>query len=663
MDNTLHRNLTVILLTFNEENNITRVLNNLRWVERIVVVDSFSTDRTLQILEKYPNVSIHYRQFDSFAGQCNYALTLTDTDWVLSLDADYVLPKEFAKEVQFFVDKNDSENVAYFCCFHFLVFGKKLLNDNTTPRAVLFKPAYCTYYDDGHAHRLKINGAAGNFKSRILHDDRKSLSRWLNSQSVYSLKETQKLTGASNLESSFISNIRKTKILAPLFIFFYCLFIKGLIFNGWRGWYYTLQRTIVEMLFALRLIEHDSFQNTDTEDEIRQEQTQRVFLELDKNKPHPLKILHITPSYKPAYVYGGPIESVAKLCEGLIQAEQNVHVYTTTANGDTELPVVPNETVLVDGVPVTYFTRITKDNTYMSPRLWKRVYDTCRDYDLVHIHSWWNAIAIISAMICHARKVKVVLSPRGMLSDYIFNSTNSRLKKIVHSIVGRNALKKSHFHATAPIEFEECTRLILGWQGFMVPNLITLPSIPVEKTTNEVFTLLFLSRIHPKKGIEFLIEALLSLNNIVLKIAGSGDEDYIDQLKQKVKALGVEKKVVWLGWKGREEKFIELMKADLFVLISYNENFANSVIESLHMGTPVLISDMVGLAPFIKETKMGWITDLDSKEVAGKLQFIMGETVERQRIQKESRQVVDTAFSEKRLIVQYIEQYEAYIAS
>ena len=59
---------------------------------------------------------------------------------------------------------------------------------------------------------------------------------------------------------SFTSKLRKTKILAPVFVFFYCLFVKGLIFSGWRGWHYTLQRTLVEILLALRLTEQDHFE-------------------------------------------------------------------------------------------------------------------------------------------------------------------------------------------------------------------------------------------------------------------------------------------------------------------------------------------------------------------------------------------------------------------
>ena len=375
-----------------------------------------------------------------------------------------------------------------------------------------------------------------------------------------------------------------------------------------------------------------------------------------------MKILQIVPSYKPAYVYGGPIESVARLCEGLVNDGQTVHVYTTTANGATELAVKPNETVLVDGVPVTYFRRITKDNSHISPRLWQQLYATCRNYDVVHIHSWWNPLVIVAAMICHARNVKVIVSPRGMLSEYIIHSTNKGLKKLVHNITGRRALAKSRFHATSAIEFEECKRLIPGWQGFIIPNIVSLPVLPIQKIKNERFTLLFLSRVHPKKGIEFLLEAIQTCENILLRIAGSGDETYINQLKQKIKRLGIEDKVEWIGWKDRTAKFEELMKADLFVLISHNENFANSVIESLYMGTPVLLSNQVGLAPFVREEKMGWTTALDASEVAANLQSIPKQSEQLQWIQENSRAVVERVFSEQKLIRQYIEQFQLIIS-
>jgi glycosyltransferase involved in cell wall biosynthesis len=250
--------LQALIITKNEEPNIQRVLNKLTWIEKVVVLDSFSTDATLEILAAFPNVSVRQRAFDTFAGQCNYGLDLMDSEWVLSLDADYVLTDEFIAETQRFLKLNDPDISAYCTRFKFLIYGKELLSNNTTSRPVLFRRSACAYVDDGHAHRLIVNGNEKPYKSFILHDDRKSLSTWLSNQDKYSIREREKLLNGDNTNSMIIK-IRRTKVFAPIIVFFYCLLVKGLIFNGWFGWYYTLQRTMVEMLFALRMIEKDEF--------------------------------------------------------------------------------------------------------------------------------------------------------------------------------------------------------------------------------------------------------------------------------------------------------------------------------------------------------------------------------------------------------------------
>jgi glycosyltransferase involved in cell wall biosynthesis len=256
MELTKSTSLTALILTKNEEPNLNRVLKKLTWLEKVVILDSFSTDSTIEIASSYPNVVLHQRAFDTFATQCNYGLSLITSEWVLSLDADYVLTDNFIAEAKKFIQ--DRNKTAYMVRFKFLVFGKKLLGDNTTPRAVLFRLSKCNYYDDGHCHRLSINGDIGNFNSYILHDDRKSLSRWLSNQDGYSIKESEKLLNSGSAPLSLSSKIRKTKVLAPFIVFFHCLFVKGLIFNGWIGWHYTLQRTLVEILLAIRLIEEES---------------------------------------------------------------------------------------------------------------------------------------------------------------------------------------------------------------------------------------------------------------------------------------------------------------------------------------------------------------------------------------------------------------------
>lgn len=245
--------LTGLILTWNEEANIGRVLEKLHWLEKIVIVDSGSTDDTLSIIKSYSNTEIFYRKFDTHANQWNYALSLCTSEWILSLDADYILTQNFIEEMVDFIKSKDHS--AFNAAFEFCVFGKPVGKNNTTPRPVLFRKSCCIYYDKGHTQRLKINGTTGNFKNKIIHDDRKPLTRWLSNQASYSIKEAEMLNGTSNVHLPFIFKLRKTKIFAPFLVFFYCLFIQGLIFKGWRGWHYTLQRTIVEMLIALRLIE------------------------------------------------------------------------------------------------------------------------------------------------------------------------------------------------------------------------------------------------------------------------------------------------------------------------------------------------------------------------------------------------------------------------
>lgn len=371
-----------------------------------------------------------------------------------------------------------------------------------------------------------------------------------------------------------------------------------------------------------------------------------------------MKILHIIPSYKPAYIYAGVIESVSRLCEGLAEAGHIVHVFTTTANGKIELEVTPGMEVDVNGVKVKYFRRITKDPTHVSPALWVHLLKHCREYDVVHIHTWWNFLVVIAAWICHLEHKRIIISPRGMLSRYIFTSTNVRSKKWLHRVIGRKALQKSVFHATAQSEFEECTQLIKGWKGFLLPNILMLPTCEIRKQVNSTFTLIFLSRVHPKKGLELLFDAMKDLPfDIKLKIAGSGEESYVDVLKKHIHHLGLTEKVDWLGWKDRNEKFQELMQSDAFVLTSYNENFANVVIEALHVGTPVLISEQIGLAPFVSENNLGWVTSLDVKSIRDGIIEAHNDNAKREMVNKNGRWIIESFFSQSMLIRQYVDNY------
>jgi len=91
--------ITPLILTFNEAPNIDRTLQRLSWASTIVVIDSYSSDETLEILQSYPQIQIFQRKFDTHTNQWNYGLQQVKSEWVLSLDADYMLTDDLIAEI------------------------------------------------------------------------------------------------------------------------------------------------------------------------------------------------------------------------------------------------------------------------------------------------------------------------------------------------------------------------------------------------------------------------------------------------------------------------------------------------------------------------------------------------------------------------------------
>ncbi|MDJ0734451.1 MAG: glycosyltransferase family 2 protein [Nostocaceae cyanobacterium] len=245
--------ITPLILTYNESFNINRTLKNLTWAKTIVVIDSYSTDRTLEILHSYPQVQVFQREFDTHTNQWNYGLEEVKSQWVLSLDADYIVTDELISEIKELPENTEIDG--YFARFKYCVFGKPLRGSILPPRQVLFRKDKSVYIDDGHTQLLEVKGKSAMLSGYIHHDDRKPLTRWLWAQDRYMIIEAKKLLETPKSELSLGDRIRKQKILAPFVILFYCLILKGGILDGWHGWYYAFQRMLAEIILSIRLIE------------------------------------------------------------------------------------------------------------------------------------------------------------------------------------------------------------------------------------------------------------------------------------------------------------------------------------------------------------------------------------------------------------------------
>ncbi len=250
--------ITPLILTYNEAPNIGRTLRHLGWAKKIIVIDNYSTDETLDILKSCPQVQVFQRKFDTHTRQWNYGLEQVKSEWVLSLDADYILTDELIAEIKAL--KTDTEINGYFAKFKYCVFGKPLRGTILPPRQVLFRKEKSIHIDDGHAPLLQVNGKSATLSSCIHHDDRKPLSRWLWAQDLYMIIEAKKLTQTPKNELNLADRIRRQKILAPFVILFYCLIIKGGILDGFHGCYYAFQRMLAEMILSVRLIEFEKLQ-------------------------------------------------------------------------------------------------------------------------------------------------------------------------------------------------------------------------------------------------------------------------------------------------------------------------------------------------------------------------------------------------------------------
>ena len=249
--------ITPVILTLNEAANIGRSLERLAWARRVVIVDSHSTDGTLAIARKFPNVDIFQRVFDGHARQWSFAVEETGiaTDWILRLDADYLVEPELRDELAALPSKSDT--AAYEIAFTYCIEGKPLRGSLYAPQPVLFRRGAAHFVQDGHTEKIHPTGPVVRLEGRLLHDDRKSFAHWFKSQKRYQVQEAVKLTTLPWRELGWPDRIRRTRLLGPPAVAVHCLFTKGLLFDGKPGLVYTTQRLIAELLLSFYLLRGD----------------------------------------------------------------------------------------------------------------------------------------------------------------------------------------------------------------------------------------------------------------------------------------------------------------------------------------------------------------------------------------------------------------------
>lgn len=387
-----------------------------------------------------------------------------------------------------------------------------------------------------------------------------------------------------------------------------------------------------------------------------------------------MKILQIIPSI--ALIYGGPSQMIRGLSAALAKQGVDVTILTTNSNGDFgQLPLsVPLAQPLKEqGYEVIYFNCSPFRRYKFSLGLLNWLWHHGQDYDLAHIHALFSPISTAAATLCRLKKLPYILRPLGTL-DPLDLRKKQALKKIYGNLLERPNLQgAAAIHFTTQQEANVSERYGTNSPAVILPLGVTLPSLPDLEpcqlpsntaTDQQIPTLLFLSRIDPKKGLELLISALENLKRVGVDfhfiLAGSNpqDPDYEQQILAQVQASTIATDTAIVGFVEGEAKWYLLKKADLLILPSYYENFGIVVAEAMAVGTSVLISNQVYIWPAVKAAEAGWICSCELQSLTEQIQVALKDRQELKRRGENARMLATEQYTWPAIAAQTITTYQ-----
>ena len=382
-----------------------------------------------------------------------------------------------------------------------------------------------------------------------------------------------------------------------------------------------------------------------------------------------MKLLHVAASYLPAVRYGGTIASVHGLCRSLAARGHDVHVCTTSVNGDTDSPVPHNTPVDIDGVKVWYFQSPRFRRVYWAPSMRQHLRTHVAEFDLLHTHAMYLWPLWAAARRAHAARVPYVVSPRGMLEKGLIEQKSALLKAGLIAFVERRTFERAAaIHVTSAREADEaamfgfrlrCVREIPNGAD-LDPETGTVPEA-IRQIVNGPPYVLFLGRINWKKGLDRLLAAFARLDDGRLVIAGTDDDHYRPALEERAQLLGLADRVTFTGPVHDAGKASLLTGAQLLVLPSYSENFGNVVLEAMAAGRPVIVTPEVGLAPVVASIGAGLVAEGGPESLSRAMAALLGDPAQRLEMGRRGQRAVAEQFTWPAVAAQMESLYQSVI--
>jgi len=330
-----------------------------------------------------------------------------------------------------------------------------------------------------------------------------------------------------------------------------------------------------------------------------------------------MQILQIIPYFYPATDIGGTASVVWETSKLLVQQGHNVTVYTTDVGDKAKrLDVVSNRKISIDGVDVIYFRNIINslafiNHLYLPPKFFGESYRNIKNFDIIHLHEVYTLMHVWAAMLANNYRIPYVISAHGTASlvreagrikrKLLFNLFfGRRMFTDAKKVIALTAYEKSVYRQmNVPLE-----KIAVIPNGINIDEFSNLPPKSVfrgkHKIKNNTKILLYMGRIHPKKGIELLVGAMRMLTKVrkdlLLVIAGPvEDKNYYKFLRDLIGKFKLEKDILILDALSYQEKLSAFAAADIFVLTSYGEGLPISLLEAGASGLPLLVSKRCNL--------------------------------------------------------------------
>jgi len=352
-----------------------------------------------------------------------------------------------------------------------------------------------------------------------------------------------------------------------------------------------------------------------------------------------------------------------------------VNIATTDDDGPGERVNVPLEKFVPGpaGAPTIYFPKSTETyKTSWSMARWLRRHVS--DYDVIHIHALFSFSSFAAARAARKAGVPYIVRPLGVLNRWSLENRKRLIKQWSLAAIELPILRgAAAIHYTAEAEKSEAAEAhphIAKMRSVIIPIPVEPAAAAVDSTTahrtpDDRRVILFLSRLHAKKGPELLLQAFQEVRaefpDVVLIMAGNGDENYVARLREQARMLGCDDGIEWAGFVTGADKAALLARATIFVLPSYSENFGIAAAEAMAAGVPSILSEGIAIAPGASREQAALLVSPEPKVIAVAIRRLLTDGALRQSLGERGREYINNHFSPKAVGAQLMKLYQSVI--